>query len=167
MPPVSPGQPSSFGSVFADSPGLLRENGWTIQFNMATSSTTVNTMAICSGSAGGDVTQYQTQLDSLSKGDSLNIYGIQVTCGSGADPLVVALKTGAIGDDATNPTLMVASSNRNGPWFQHFELPIKVDGPETGSTDVYIKILRVGSTTANINQYNRVTLEVIPYRRSA
>ena len=167
MPPVSPGQPSSFGSVFADSPGLLRENGWTMQFNMATSSTTLDTMAICSSTAAGDVTQYQTQLDPLSKGDSLNIYGIQAACGSGDSPLVVALKSGAIGDDATNPTLMVASANRNGPWFQHFELPIKVEGPETGSTDVYIKVLSVGATAGSINKYNRVTLEVIPYRRSA
>ena len=167
MPPVSPGQPSSFGSVFADSPGLLRENGWTIQFNMATSSTTLDTMAICSSTAAGDVTQYQTQLDPLSKGDSLNIYGLQAACGADGSPLVVALKSGAIGDDATNPTLMVASANRNGPWFQHFELPIKVEGPETGSTDVYIKVLSVGDTGGSINKYNRVTLEVIPYRRSA
>ena len=52
---VSPGQPSSVGSVFADSPGLLRENGYTTQFIVSPQTNNAD-MAICSGSADSQVT---------------------------------------------------------------------------------------------------------------
>tara|TARA_R110002012_G_scaffold303155_1_gene504783 strand:+ start:412 stop:894 length:483 start_codon:yes stop_codon:yes gene_type:complete len=159
MPPVSPGQPSSFGSVFADSPGLLRENGFTTQFNIA--ATTAQMFAVCSGEASTDVTQFQPVIAPLGPGDSLNIFGVQGICASNGDPLMFAIKTGSKADDATNPTLQVGSSNRNGPWFQHFELPLKVDGPETGTKDVYIKVIAEGASAS----FNQVTLEVLTYRK--
>ena len=160
MPPVSPGQPSSFGSVFADSPGLLRENGYTTQFNAAT--TTAQMFAVCSSTASTDVTQFQPVLAPLGPGDSLNIFGIQGISAANTNPLMFAIKTGSKADDATNPTLQVGSTNRNGPWFQHFELPLQVEGPETGTKDVYIKVLNVGGTPT---AFNRVTLEVLTYRK--
>lgn len=161
MPPVSPGQPSSFGSVFADSPGLLRENGWTLQFNLAASA--VSMVAVCSATAAGEVTQFQPQLAPLGPGDSLNIFGIQGISASNSDPVMFALKTGSKANDATNPTIAVGSANRNGPWFQHFELPIQIEGPPTGTTDVYLKILAIGAAPVS---YNRVTLELLDYRKS-
>jgi len=160
MPPVSPGQPSSFGSVFADAPGLLRENGYTAQFNIA--ATTAQMFAVCSGTASTDVTQFQPVIAPLGPGDSLNIFGIQGISASNTTPIMFAIKTGSKADDATNPTLAVGTSNRNGPWFQHFELPLKVAGPVTGTKDVYIKILNVGGTPTAFNQ---VTLEVLTYRK--
>ena len=160
MPPVSPGQPSSFGSVFADSPGLLRENGYTTQFNIAASAAAM--FAVCSGTAAGEVTQFQPVIAPLGPGDSLNIFGVQAISASNTTPIMFAIKTGSKADDATNPTLVVGTSNRNGPWFQHFELPLKVDGPVTGTKDVYIKILNVGAAPV---AYNGVTLEVLTYRK--
>lgn len=160
MPPVSPGQPSSFGSVFADSPGLLRENGFTTQFNIATA--TADMFAVCSGEASTAVTQFQPVIAPLGPGDSLNIFGIQGISASNAAPLMFAIKTGSKADDATNPTLQVGSSNRNGPWFQHFELPLKVDGPVTGTKDVYIKVIATGGAPTAFSQ---VTLEVLTYRK--
>ena len=106
MPPVSPGQPSSFGSVFADSPGLLRENGFTTQFNIA--ATTAQMFAVCSGEASTDVTQFQPVIAPLGPGDSLNIFGVQGICASNGDPLMFAIKTGSKADDAIG---MVHGSN--------------------------------------------------------
>ena len=161
MPPVSPGQPSSFGSIFADSPGLLRENGYTFQFNLATSA--VGGMAICSGTFSDENIQYQSVLAPLGPGDALHIYGIQGSCGSADDPMLVGLKTGAWDDDVTNPLLTVLSANRHGPWFQGFELPITIDGPAAGTLDVYLSILSVGAIGLHV--YNNVTLELLVYRK--
>ena len=161
MPPISPGQPSSFGSVFADAPGLLRENGYTTQFNIA--ATTAQMFAVCSGEASTDVTQYQPVIAPLGPGDSLSIFGLQAISASDGVPLTFAIKTGSKVDDATNPTLQVGTTNKNGPWFQHFELPLRVDGPATGTKDVYIKVLTTGAAPTSFNQ---VTLEVLTYRKS-
>ena len=163
MPPVSPGQPSSFGSVFADSPGLLRENGWGNPFTLATSADEM--YAICSATAPGEVTQFQTQLDPLGPGDSLNIFSIAGANASNTDPMMVALKTGSKANDATNPTLLVFTAQRNGPWFQHFELPVKVLGPATGTLDVYLKVITKGATTNSLHAFNRVTVGLITYRK--
>mgnify|MGYP003146878237 CR=1 FL=1 len=61
---VSHGQPSSIGSVYADSPGLLRENGYTSQFIVSPQTNSAD-LAICSGSADSDVTDYQPVLPVL------------------------------------------------------------------------------------------------------
>ena len=165
MPPVSPGQPSSYGGTFADSPGLFRENGFTKQYTVATSAVNGTMLAVCSGSAAQDVTQFQAVLAPLGKGDSLTIFSINGACASNSDPMIISLKPGSKGDDATNNQLMVASANRNGPWFQHFELPIQIHGPDSGTLDVYIKIMDRGATAGNLHKYNRVNLGIIEYRR--
>ena len=159
MPPVSPGQPSSYGSVFADSPGLLRENGFTTIFTCSPTAAAAD-MAICSSTAGTDVTNFQPVLPPLGSGDSLNIYGIQAANAGATTPLTFALRTGshALND---GPTLMVGTSNRNGPWFQHFELPIQIEGPASGTKEVWLEIIDKGTTTA----YNRITLEYILVRK--
>ena len=165
MPPVSPGQPSSYGGTFSDSPGLFRENGFTKQYTVAASAVNGTMLAICSGSAAEDVTQFQAVLAPLGKGDSLTIFSFNAACASNTDPMLVALKPGSKGDDATNKQLMVASANRNGPWFQHFELPIQIHGPDTGTLDVYIRIIDRGATAGTLHKYNRVNLGIIEYRR--
>ena len=89
--------------------------------------------------------QFQPVIAPLGPGDSLNIFGIQgYLCFGRRNPLMFAIKTGSKVDDTTNPTLQVGTTNRNGPWFQHFELPLKIEGPETGTKDVYIKVLNTG-----------------------
>ena len=163
MPPVSPGQPSSFGSVFADSPGLLRENGWTFTYTMSPTSLG-GPLPICSATTGPtDVTDFQPVLAPLGPGDSLNIYGIQAACAATAEPLTFSLRRGA--HTATSATtLSVGTSNRQGPWFQHFELPLQIEGPPVadGSGDVWVEIIKAG----NIPTYNRLTFECIVVRKS-
>jgi len=163
--PISTHAVSSFGSYLADSPGLFRENGFTKQFTLATSGANGSMVAICSATGAEDVTQFQAVLAPLGPGDSLNIFSFNAACASNTDPMMVALKPGSKVDDATNDQLMVASANRNGPWFQHFELPIRIDGPETGTKDVYIKIITKGATAGSLHKYNRVNLGIIEYRR--
>tara|TARA_R110000744_G_scaffold258535_2_gene373806 strand:- start:308 stop:790 length:483 start_codon:yes stop_codon:yes gene_type:complete len=160
MPPVSPGQPSSFGSVFADSPGLLRENGFTFVYTVKSSAADQD-LPICSGTAPATVTDFQPVLAPLLEGDSLNIYGIQAAhAGAGTNPMVVAIRVGDHG--ATDPILCVATSNRYGPWFQHFELPLQVKGTAAG-TNVWIDVMDEGT---QLPVYNRVTLECIVVRKS-
>ena len=91
----------------------------------------------------------------------MSIFGIQGVGASNTTPLLAALKTGPFSTDATNPTLLVLSANRNGPWFDHFELPIRIDGPATGTKEVYIYAINAGATPG----LNRVTLEVLVYRK--
>ena len=152
-----PGSPSAFGSVHADAPGMMREWGFTFQFNAAPSATNAD-QAICSGSADGTVTQFQPVLPVLAEDDSLNIYGIQAAAGGNGTPLTLALN--ASGNDEVTRRLWVGTANRNGPWFQHFEHPIKIQGP----AKVWMETLDRGSTPYG---YNSVTLEVIHYVGSA
>lgn len=161
MPPVSPGQPSSFGSVYSDSPGLLRENGYTFVYTCRPNAPNAD-MPICSGSAPAQVTDYQDVLEPLGPGDTLSIYGIQAACANDTTPLTFALRVGD--HTATDPIRMVGTSNKNGPWFQHFELPIQIEGPETGTLDVWWEIIDRGATGALAN-YNRITLEGILQRK--
>jgi len=161
MPPVSPGQPSSFGSVFADTPGLLRENGFTFIYTVKSNVADAD-LPICSGTAPPAVTDYQPVIAPLGLGDSLNIYGIQgAHAGAGTNPMVVAIRVGDH-DETNDPILCVASSNRYGPWFQHLELPLQVEGTAAG-TSVWIDVMNPGSSTTG---YNRVTLECIVVRKS-
>ena len=161
MPPVSPGQPSSFGSVFSDSPGLLRENGYTFVYTCRPDTANAD-MPICSGSAPAQVTDYQAVLEPLGPGDTLSIYGVQAACAGNTTPLTFALRVGD--HNTTDPIRMVGTSNKNGPWFQHFELPIQIEGPETGTLDVWWEIIDRGPTGAAAN-FNRLTLEGIIQRK--
>ena len=160
MPPASPGQPSSFGSVYADSPGLLRENGYTFTYTCRPD--TVNAdMPICSGTAPTNVTDFQDVLAPLNPGDTLSIYGVQAAHAGGTTPLTFALRTGNHSNN-DGPTLLVGTSNKNGPWFQHFELPIQIEGPESGTLDVWWEIMSRGSASFS---FNRITLECIVTRK--
>jgi len=153
---VSPGQPSSVGSVFADSPGLLRENGYTTQFIMSPQ-TNLADMAICSGSADSKVTDYQPVLPVLGLGDTLNIFGIQAVAASNATPLTWGLNVS--GNDAVTKTRMVGTSNRHGPYCEGYELPIQIEGP----AKVWIEILSSGAAP---KAYNRIILNILEIRRS-
>ena len=161
MPPVSPGQPSSFGSVFADSPGLLRENGYVIAYTANTSVAAAD-VPICSGSAPTEVTDFQPVFAPLGPGDSLNIFGVQgAHAGDAANnPMVLLLRVGD--HDATADYVCALTSNRNGPWFQHFELPIQVEGPPTGTKDVWIQVKEIGGAPSS---FNRVTVECLVVRK--
>mgnify|MGYP003655475649 CR=1 FL=1 len=161
MPPVSPGQPSSYGSVFADAPGLLRENGFAQTFTCAPTTNGID-IPICSSTAGADVTAFQPVLAPLGPGDSLNIYGIQAAHAGGTTPLTFALRVGSH-DETNDPTLMVGTSNRNGPWFQHFELPLQIEGPASGTKEVWLEIMDWGSAPRS---YNRITLECVVVRKA-
>jgi len=161
MPPVSPGQPSSFGSVLADTPGLLRENGYTFTYT-CNPGVALQDMPICSGLAPAAVTDYQPVLAPLNPGDTLSIFGIQGACAAGVAPMEFALRVGS--HNTTDPILMVGSSNRNGPWFQHFELPIQIEGPSSGTTDVWLEIMEIGNSNQS---FNKITLECFVYRKSS
>jgi len=161
MPPVSPGQPSSFGSVFADSPGLLRENGYTFTYTCKPDTVGAD-MPICSGTGPTQTTDFQPLIAPLGEGDVLSIYGIQAVCAGSTTPLTFALRTGAH-TPGTGPTLSVGTSNKNGPWFQHFELPIQIEGAAT-PVEVWLEILSP-STPDGIRTYNRITLECIVTRK--
>ena len=164
MPPVSPGQPSSFGSVFADAPGLLRENGFTFTYTMRPQ-TAGEDMPICSGTGPADTIDFQPLIAPLNTGDSLNIYGVQAVHAGNTTPLTFALRTGAH-DPGTGPILMVGTSNKNGPWFQHLELPIQIEGAET-PVEVWMEIISIGSAgTPAVSSLSRITLECIVVRKA-
>ena len=75
VPPVDPYSPSSFGSTFADAPGMLRENGWTESYHVIMNGADNSTIGICSGSS--PATNGSTLLPLLTEGQTMNIYGIQ------------------------------------------------------------------------------------------
>ena len=163
MPPVSPGQPSSFGSVFSDSPGLLRENGFTFTYTVQPSGANQD-LPICSATAPFEVTDFQPVLAPLNPGDTLSIYGVQAAMAGGTDPLLFGIRVGK--HNAEDPLLMVGSSNKNGPWFQHFELPIQIEGPATGTEDVWLEVIGTGVGSATLLGYSRITLECILTRKT-
>lgn len=153
---VSPGQPSSMGSVFSDSPGLLRENGYTTQF-IVKPQVNGDDLAICSGSADSDVTDFQPVLPVLGTGDTLNIYGIQAIAASDANP--VAWRLSSSGFDGVTNELTVGTANRHGPWFEGYTLPIQIEGP----AKVWLDILSAGAAP---KAYNRIILNLLEIRRS-
>lgn len=155
---VSPGQVSSTGSVFADSPGLLRENGFTTQFIVKPQSVG-DDLAICSGSADSDVTDYQPVLPVLGLGDTLNIFGVQAVgaADSGQTPVVFQLT--ASGNDTVHRTLMTGTANRNGPWFESYELPVQIEGP----AKVWVTVIGAGAAP---KAYNRIIFNILEIRRS-
>ena len=154
--PVSPGQPSSVGMVFADSPGLLRENGYTRQFIVSPQTNNAD-MAICSGSADSGVTTYQPVLPVLGTGDTLNVFGIQAIAGSNTTPLTWRLNVS--GNDEITRNLTVGSANRHGSWTEGYNLPIQIEGP----AKVWLETLSSGAVPKT---YNRIVLNLLEIRRS-
>ena len=162
MPPTSPGQPSSFGSVFANSPGLLRENGYTFQYSFNPSSTGLG-IPVCSGMDAPVNTNtdgiLQTVLPALGLGDTLSIYGIQACAATTAAPVIFGLRVGS--HDATDPQLIVVGANARGPWFQSFELPIQIHGVAGATgTEVWIDVIQESGAGSNIG-LDRGTLNCI------
>lgn len=162
MATVHPFQASSFGSVFADSPGMMRDHIHV--FNHISPASAVTQVAIVSGSSPASDTHYNPLIAPLSDGDALHIFGIQGACGSAATPMLASLKTGPVSANDTNPTLATITANRNGPWFQAFELPITVEGLTAGLEQyVYLDVLDVGDFQP---AFNSVCLQVYVYRRT-
>ena len=160
MPPTSPGQPSSFGSVFANSPGLLRENGYTFQYSFNPSSTGL-AIPVCSGTSAPVNAKgvLQTVLPALGLGDTLSIYGIQACAATTAAPVIFGLRVGS--HNATDPQLIVVGANARGPWFQSFELPIQIHGVAGATgTEVWIDVISESGAGANIG-FDRGTLNCI------
>ena len=160
--PVNPWGPvSSFGSVHRDSPGLLRENGWTTVYQVLLDGADGASRAICSGT-GDSGTGYDV-LPILTEGQTLNIFSIQGGSGNTGQPLQFGLNASGDGTYAAPKTdgelLMVGTSNANGPWFQGYELPIKIHGP----AKVWWEGLETGAVTA----YNYVTMNYIIVDESA
>ena len=154
VPPVDPYSPSSFGSTFADAPGMLRENGWTESYHVIMNGADNSTIGICSGSS--PATNGSTLLPLLTEGQTMNIYGIQGANAQIAEGFVFTLNASGngVGESiAGDRTLMGGSATKNGPWFQHLELPIKVHGP----AGVYLK----APSTTPLASYNYVILQYI------
>jgi len=159
--PVNPWGPvSSFGSVFRDSPGLLRENGWTSVYQVLLDGADGASRAICSGT-GDSGTSYDI-LPILKAGETLNIFSIQGGSGNTGEPLQFGLHASGDGtyeSVAGDSLLMVGTSNANGPWFQGYELPIKIHGPA--------KVWWNGLETGAVATYNFVTIDYIVVDESA
>jgi len=150
--PVSPWSASSFGSVHEDAPGLLREWGYTQTMFLATSS--ADGAAFCSGT-GITGSEYAT-LPVLTEGQTLNIYGVQMVAGSDgttvAKSMVVALEV--TDSDGNNGVYkMVGSATSKGPYFQFFELPIKISGPA--------RVRAIPIQLGDFANYNYVTFQYI------
>ena len=166
MPPVSPGQPSSFGSVFSDAPGMVRETGYTRQFTLCPSATDAD-LPICSATgptaiADGQITPF---LAPLNPGDTLLIYGMQgINATTSNNPMAFSLRVGD--HDATDPTIVAGTANAFGPWFQHFNLPIAIQGPATGTKSVWLETITPSDGNATVRGYNRVTLEYVMIRKA-
>ena len=163
MPPVSPGSASAFGSVFADAPGMIRENGYTFQYTLSPSAANAD-LPICSATSPTPQTdgQVSTVLAPLTKGDTLLIYGVQGACatlGSAGVPMAFSVRVGS--HNATDPMLCAGTANANGPWFQHLIQPIAIEGPETGTKEVWLECITPSAGTAGQRRFNRVTLELV------
>lgn len=154
VPPVDPYDASSFGSTFADAPGMLRENGWTESYHVIMNGADGSNIGICSGSS--PATNGSTLLPLLTEGQTMNIYGIQGTNAQVAEGFVFTLNASGNGvgeSKAGEQLLMAGSATKNGPWFQHLELPIKVHGP----AGVYLNSPSTTPTAA----YNYVIVQYI------
>lgn len=149
---VIPWDASAFGSVHEDAPGLLREWGYTQTMFLATSSADGAAFCSATGSTGSEY----TVLPVLTAGQTLNIYGAQMVAGSDgtadAKSMQVALEvTDADGNNGVYK--MVGGATSKGPFFQHYELPIKIQGPAR----VRAMPLQLGDVTV----YNYVTFQYI------
>jgi len=154
VPPVDPYAASSYGSTFADAPGVLRENGWTQSYNVIMQGANGSNIGICSGSS--PATNGSTLLPLLTEGQTMNIYGIQAVNAQVAKGFVFTLNVSGngVGQSVLGEKLLMAgSATKNGPWFQHFELPIKIHGP----AGVYLNAPSTTGTAA----YNYVIVQYI------
>ena len=155
MAKINPWSASAMGSVFEDAPGNLREWGWTRTMFLATSSAAG--AAFCSGT-GSTGSEYAV-LPALTDGQTLNIFGIQAVTandgGSAANVMQMALNvTDGAGNNAVQRNVMGATSK--GPWFQFFELPIKIHGPAR------VIVIPVGSGVGGgTTNFNYVTIQYI------
>ena len=146
---------SSFGSVFADAPGVLRENGWTVPYHCVMDAADGATIGICSGSTQ-TATGGSTLMPLLEEGQSISIYSIQGTNSQESAGFVFSLNASGYvesGDGGYDNTVMVGSATKSGPWFQHFELPLRVDGP----AGLYWK----GIETTGGSTYNFLVMQYI------
>ena len=156
--PVNPWEASAFGSVFEDAPGLLREWGYTNSMFLALSS--ADGAAFCSGT-GSTHSEYSV-LPPLVAGETLNIYGAQAVAASDGSSdsksLVVCLEvTDADGNNGVYK--LAAAATSKGPFFQFFELPVKIPGPAR----VRVMPIQLGDVT----NYNYVTFQYIIVDESA
>ena len=162
---VKRGSVSGFGSVNADAPGMVREWGYTKQFVIAP--TTTHDAPICSATAPSFVTDYQQPLAPLEPGDGLFIFGQQAVGAANTTPLTWSIEWGYNEDRSDSNKMIVGTANRNGPWFQHFELPLGIYGPPDstqgdGKTYVWLDIINTGASPTS---FNKITLEVFEYRK--
>ena len=92
----------------------------------------------------------------------MNIFSIQGGSGNTGEPLQFGLHASGDGtyeSVAGDSLLMVGTSNANGPWFQGYELPIKIHGPA--------KVWWNGLETGAVATYNFVTIDYIVVDESA
>ena len=153
--PIDPWDASSFGSIDADAPGMLRERGWTESYHVLANGDTDDMIGICSGSTE-TATNGSTLLPALKKGQSISIFGIQGANGQVTDGFMFTLQASGYvetGRPAWEKTLMAGAATKQGPWFQHFELPLRVDGP----AGLYWKVENVTAVKA----YNYLVLQYI------
>tara|TARA_R110002012_G_C11538506_1_gene601205 strand:+ start:422 stop:973 length:552 start_codon:yes stop_codon:yes gene_type:complete len=139
---VDPWSASATGSVYRDAPGMLRENGWAQPYTVCAGPLPVggyvgSKRAICSGTGstylplnGGES---QSVLPILEAGQSLSIFSVQMTaaCGGGdGSPCQVSLHVSGNGDTiVTDTQRMTVTGHKDGPFFQSFGLPMRVNGP--------------------------------------
>tara|TARA_R110000824_G_scaffold355584_1_gene542768 strand:- start:2046 stop:2546 length:501 start_codon:yes stop_codon:yes gene_type:complete len=154
-PPVNPWSASAFGSTFADAPGVLRENGWTSSYTAIMNAADGSMIGICSGSTQ-TATGGSTLLPLLKEGETMSIYGIQAVNAQDSKGFVFSLNASGNGEGESiegERILMAGAATKNGPWFQHFELPMKVHGP----SGLYWK----GIETTAAKTYNYLVLQYI------
>ena len=133
-PPVNPWSASAAGSVYRDAPGMLRENGWARPYTVCAGPVAAGDAkrAICSGEGTTLLPSDESQaiLPILEAGQSLSIFSVQLTAACAAAPAVVSLHVSGNGDTITTDTQrMTVTGHRDGPFFQSFDLPLRIDGP--------------------------------------
>ena len=156
--PIDPFQPNaSFGSPNAEAPGRLRQNGYTQQFVGlldTPDSDSQQVIPFMSGTGGTDGGAGYNSLPGLAEGEQVSIFGITaVGAGGGATPMVFGLM--ASGHNLASSLLLAGSANKNGPWFQNFEIPLQVAGPAR----VWIQAIDTGAGASDT--YNYVALSYI------
>lgn len=125
---LNPWSASSFGGVFRDSPGMLRDWGYTqsIQFLFNGD----EGAAFCS--ATGSTGTTWSVLPVLTEGQTLNVFGMQgVTSNTGAVTARAMQWALQVTDsDGNNPVnKVIGGATMGGPWFEEYPLPIKIHGP--------------------------------------
>jgi len=156
--PVSPWSASSFGSVHRDAPGLLREWGSTNTMFLATSAAGGSAFCSATGSTGSEY----PVLPVLTAGQTLNIFGFQAVAASdgSADSKSMQVALEVTDADGNNGVYkVVGGATSKGPFFQSYELPVKIAGPGR----VRVIPLQLGDVTS----LNYVTIQYIIVDESA